>query len=242
TGHGLCIGCTEQTSKNRNCVICRQPKGPHECIQIFLTFCEAETTSVQKAHTVVYNLGKIGPDSVPRSVQKAGKKIRRVVRDIEPEDQDVARELLDAAKNLDERIYPLFLELDLANDRIAALTAQIEELQQQLKVAESQRDEIMHLPLLKEAKDEVSKERAQSARLARTVQRHLSELGSKEEENETLRGKLARRDNRISLLEKKLKLLSRTPKHPKPDDPDESLQIANSAEVLSFHTCLLHSF
>ncbi|KAJ7215299.1 hypothetical protein B0H12DRAFT_1154632 [Mycena haematopus] len=249
-GHGLCIGCSEQTFTNRNCAICRQPKGPQECIQIFLTFCEAETTPVQKAHTVAENLAKIGSETMPHSVQKAGQKIRRVVRDLESEDQDVARELLDAAKNLDERIYPLFLELELANDQIAALIAQREELRRQLKVAESREDELTHLrrsfanaqdifqqtkALLKQAKDDVSEEHAHSARLARTVQRHLSELSLKEEENEKLRAKLTRRDNRISLLEKKLKLLSRTPKPliSKPvgaNDPDESLQIDNSVE------------
>ncbi|KAF8191628.1 hypothetical protein K438DRAFT_1830843 [Mycena galopus ATCC 62051] len=245
-GHGLCIGCSENTLAKRNCAICRQPKGSKEPMQIFLTFCEAET----KAQTVLQNLGRIGPDSLPVSVQKAGKKIRRVVRDIDP-DEDVARELLDAAKNLDERIYPLFLELDLANDKIATLTSQIEELRRQLKVAESREDDITHLrrsladaqdvskqanALLKKAKDGALKEREQSSRLSRTVQRQLSDLSSKEAENEVLRAKLTRRDNRISLLEKKLKLLSRTQKHPnlKPDvasnDPDESLQIDNSAE------------
>ncbi|KAJ7891334.1 hypothetical protein B0H14DRAFT_1072844 [Mycena olivaceomarginata] len=250
-GHGLCIVCSEKTRTKRNCVICRHPKGSQESVQIFLTFAETETNPVQKAHTVIENLARIGPESMPLSVQKAGRKIRRVLRDIEPGDEDVARELLDAAKNLDERVYPLFLELDLANDKIAALTGQIEELRRQLRVAESREDEITRLrqsladdqnackqavAKLRQTKEAVLKEREQSSRLSRTVERQLSELSSKDGENEVLRGKLTRRDNRISLLEKKLKILSRTSKHPnlKPDvganDPDESLQIDNSAE------------
>ncbi|KAF7353829.1 Proteophosphoglycan ppg4 [Mycena venus] len=252
-GHGLCIVCSEKTLTKRNCVICRHPKGSQESVQIFLTFAEADSNRpVDKARVVVENLAKIGPDSMPLSVQKAGRKIRHVLRDIEPGD-DIARELLDAAKNLDERIYPLFLEFDLANDKIASLTAQIEELRQRLKVAESREDEIKRLrrsladandksnqavALAKEVKAAVLKQQGENARLSRTVQRQLSELSSKEEDNEVLRAKLTRRDNRISLLEKKLKILSRKTRHldPTPDvgaidnDPDESLQIENSAE------------
>ncbi|KAJ6551360.1 hypothetical protein B0H19DRAFT_1157341 [Mycena capillaripes] len=244
TGHGLCIVCSEKTHTKRNCVICRHPKGSQDSVQIFLTF--AETSPTDKARSVAENLSRIGPDSMPISVQKAGKKIRRALRDIEPEDE-VARELLDAARNLDERIYPLFVELDLANTQVAALTAEIEELRQQLQVAASREEETRQLrrslaeaknhynaaiALAKETQDAVLKKQDDNSRLSRTIQRQLSDMSKKEEEKDLLRAKLSRRDNRISLLEKKLKLLSRTVKHPKPDtnDPDESLQIDNSAE------------
>ncbi|KAJ7684398.1 hypothetical protein DFH06DRAFT_6138 [Mycena polygramma] len=242
-GHGLCIVCSEKTATKRNCVICRHPKGSQDSVQIFLTF--AETTYEDKARSVVENLARIGPDSMPISVQKAGRKIRRVLRDIEPEDE-VARELLDAAKNLDERIYPLFLELDLANDKIAMLNAEIQELRQQLTVAASREQEMKQLrrslaeartehktavAAVRETKELVLKERGDNARLSRAVQRQLSEITSKDGENDLLRAKLSRRDNRISLLEKKLKILSRTrPTKPDANDPDDSLQIDNSAE------------
>ncbi|KAJ7491055.1 hypothetical protein FB451DRAFT_630243 [Mycena latifolia] len=244
-GHGLCIACSDQTYSDPKCVICRKPKGFQESVQIFLTF--AESNPVDKAHAVVDNLGRIGPDSMAVSVQKAGRKIRHAIRDIEPGD-DVARELLEAAKNLDERIAPVFLELEIANDRIAALTAEIEELRQQLKAAESRENEMKQvrrslakaqaeykaaLGMAEKTKNVALKDRADNERLSRTLQRQLSELSGKEEQNDTLREKLKRRDNRISLLEKKLKILSRAVKHPKPDtnEPDESLQIDNSAEV-----------
>ncbi|KAJ7778795.1 hypothetical protein DFH07DRAFT_876416 [Mycena maculata] len=243
-GHGLCIVCSEKTLQKRNCAICRHPKGFQDPVQIFLTF--AESSPVDKAHSVIDNLTRIGPETMPISVQKAGRKIRHVMRDIDPED-DIARELLEAAKNLDERIYPLFLDLDLANDKVAMLTAEIEELRQELKVAESKDDEMKELRRsLAESRTETRstlavaaknkavalKERDENARLSRAVQRQLSDLTSKEEENAILHAKLTRRDNRISLLEKKLKVLSRTVQHPRPDenDPDESLQIDNSAE------------
>ncbi|KAJ7118984.1 hypothetical protein C8R44DRAFT_982691 [Mycena epipterygia] len=243
-GHGLCITCSEKTSSKPNCAICRHPKGYQESVQIFLTF--AECSPADKAHSVAENLMRIGTDSMPISVQKAGRKIRHVMRDLGPED-DVARELLDAAKNLDERIYPLFLELDIANDKIAMLNAEIHDLRRQLKEVESREDEMKQLrrsvakakveyqtavAMAETAKDAALKERADNSRLSRTVQRQLSELSTKEEQNTLLRAKLTRRDNRISLLDKKLKILSRAVKHPKPDthDPDESLQIDNSAE------------
>ncbi|KAJ7042023.1 hypothetical protein C8F04DRAFT_1252497 [Mycena alexandri] len=206
----------------------------------------AETTPEDKARAVVENLTRIGPDSMPISVQKAGRKIRHALRDIESDDE-IARELLDAAKNLDERIFPLFLELDLANDRIATLNIEIEELRRQLKVAASREEEMKQLrrslaaakseyktavSVAERAKDSVLQERADNARLSRTIQRQLSELSTKEGENDALRAKLSRRDNRISLLDKKLKVVSRTLKYPKPDtdNPDDSLQVDNSAE------------
>ncbi|KAJ7700824.1 hypothetical protein B0H17DRAFT_212645 [Mycena rosella] len=243
-GHGLCIVCSEKTVSKPKCVICRHPKGSQESIQIFLTF--GESSPADKAHAVVDNLARIGTDSMPISVQKAGRKIRHAMRDIEPGD-DVARELLDAAKNLDERIYPLFLELDLANDKILALTTEIEVLRQQLRAAEAREDEIKRLrrsvakanndykaalSVAEKTKDVALKERAESARLGHAVQRQLSELSAKDEQITVLRAKLTRRENRVSLLEKKLKVVSRAAKHPKTEnDPDESLQIDHSAEV-----------
>ncbi|KAJ7932685.1 hypothetical protein B0H13DRAFT_767418 [Mycena leptocephala] len=187
-GHGLCIVCSEQTLTKPNCVICRQPKRSLEPVQIFLTF--AETSPSDKAHSVVENLNRIGPDSMPISVQKAGRKIRHVLRDIEPEDEvavspesntatqllsaePAQQELLDAAKNLDERIYPLFLELDLANDTIATLNVEIQELRRQLKVAAFQEAEMKQLRRsLTEAKTEY---KAAVALVAKTKEAVLKE-------------------------------------------------------------------
>ncbi|KAK7024043.1 Proteophosphoglycan ppg4 [Favolaschia claudopus] len=239
-GHGLCLVCTEKTSSKRNCVICRHPKGSQELVQIYLTFAEA----TDKSQALIGDLESISPNSVPLSVQKAGQKLRDALQDSDRVDEDdVTRHLLlDAAKNLEERIYPLFIELDLANDRIAAMTAQIEELRRQLKVAESKEDEIKHLrrmltntqtaytkasALERETHEALAVEKERTARLDRTVQRQISELSAREDESDALRAKVARRDKRLSLLEKKLKLLTRTPK---PNDPDDSLQIDNSAE------------
>ncbi|KAJ7611718.1 hypothetical protein FB45DRAFT_315057 [Roridomyces roridus] len=242
-GHGLCIVCSEKTQQKRNCAICRHPKGPQEPIQIYLTLADP----VDKAHSVVDSLARIGPDSLPISVQKAGRKIRKVVRDVEPED-DVMKELLAAAKNLDERVFPLFMDLDLANDKIANLTCEIDTLRAQLKAAEAKDDDIKqlqssladsraetraHLATAEKNKGVALKERAENAKLGRAVTRHLSELSEKQEENAVLRAKLTRRDTRISLLEKKLKVVSRTKqplKGDKSNDPDESLQVENSAE------------
>ncbi|KAJ6630259.1 hypothetical protein B0H10DRAFT_1774771, partial [Mycena sp. CBHHK59/15] len=237
TGHGLCIVCSERTHSKPRCAICRHPKGSLEPVQIYLTF--GESTPADKAKSVADNLGRIDADSLPVSVQKAGRKIRHVMRDIQPDDA-IARELLDAAKNLDERIYPLFLELDLANDRIAALNAEIQELRRQLTAAESRADEIKQIRrTLAETKECVLKEQGQNSRLSRTVQRQLADLETKEQENTQLLAKVTKREKRILLLEKKLKILSRVAKHPKPDadDPDESLQVENFAAVGESFCC-----
>ncbi|KAJ7144969.1 hypothetical protein C8R43DRAFT_1130386 [Mycena crocata] len=240
-GHGLCIKCSASAATNAKCAICRKPKGSQIPVQIYLT--PADTSPVGKAHSVVDNLTRISVDSVPISVEKAGRKIRRVMKDLDPED-GVVRELLDAARNLDERIYPLFLQLEFANEHIATLTAEIEELQRQLKVAEAKEDDMKQLrrsiaearteqraalSLAEKNKNVALKEREDNSRLNRTIHRHLSDISSKEEEIALLRAKLTRRENRVSLLEKKLKLVSRTVKQPQPNaDPDESLQIDNS--------------
>ncbi|KAJ7184528.1 hypothetical protein C8R46DRAFT_462353 [Mycena filopes] len=242
-GHGLCVVCTEKTATKRNCAICRHPKGSQEPVQIYMNF--SETTP---ARAVLENLTRIGPDSLPISVQKAGRKIRHALQDIESGDE-VVRELLDAAKNLDERIAPLFVELDLAKEKMTAMTTEIEELRRKLQAAAARENEIKQLRrslamaesqcknavgVAEQATDSLLKERADNARLGRTIQRHLIDLHAKEQENELLRAKLARRDNRISLLEKKIKVVSRTVKHPPkadPDNADESLQIDNSIQI-----------
>ncbi|KAJ7221588.1 hypothetical protein GGX14DRAFT_670359 [Mycena pura] len=253
-GHGLCIACSAKTHKKPDCVTCRRPKGGQEPIRIYITLAES---SGGAAHSVVDKLKKIGPESVALSVQKAGKKIRHAMKDLEA---DVAHDLLAAAKDLDERIYPLFQELELARDQIATQNAHIQELQQ---VVESGEDEIKQLRRsLKNAKvhesaavflaekAEKAKDafQAENVKLNRTVQRQLSDLAAKENEDALLRAKLTRRDdkltrreNRISVLEKKLKLLSRSAKHPKPEenDPDESLQIDKTADVRDYFSPII---
>jgi hypothetical protein len=189
-------------------------------VQIFLTF--AENNPVAQAPEAAENLRRDGSDSMPTGVQKAGRKLRHAMRDLEPFAVSRSwrlqlrtalhvreqRRLLNAANNLDELVYPLFLELDQLNEK----TAEIEELRRQLKIVERREEDIGQLRrslaetkaenevarnMIQTARDVVVKERAENARLSCTVQRQLSELNTKEEENALLRAKLTKRDNRV---------------------------------------------
>ncbi|KAJ7063644.1 hypothetical protein C8F01DRAFT_1133791 [Mycena amicta] len=242
-GHGLCIACTAKTHANPNCVICRKPKKGKEPIQIYLTIVDANP--LERALSVTENLGKIDGDAAPASLQKAGIKIRQAIRTLQPNDT-VARELLEAAKNLDERISPTFTELKAVN---ANLIEEAQNLREQLKMAQSQAGEIRQLrKSLSEAeqrhkksaasaerrKAAVETEKDENARLNRVIVQQDSVVAEKEAEVDKLRAKIERRDNRVTVLEKKLKIMSRqAAKRSRPDenDADESLQIEHSAEV-----------
>ncbi|CAK5264009.1 unnamed protein product [Mycena citricolor] len=202
----------------------------------------AETTN--EAQSVTQSLDMIGPQSMAMTIQKGGKKIERVVASI-PEDQ-----IDEGYVELDERLAPLASELELMKNRCIEQAEEMVELRRRLQEQETKAAEV---PLLRQsvaaarsdwqvavqertqATAVLSRERAENARLQQAVQTQVAGVRAKEEEVEKLQGKLTRRDKRLALLEKKLKVLTRTMKHPRTapaEDPDDSLQIENSVEIV----------
>ncbi|KAF7323309.1 Proteophosphoglycan ppg4 [Mycena chlorophos] len=241
-GHGLCVSCTEQTAAQPTCAICRKLKGRKEPIQAFLTL--VDPNPLERALNVAEGLGKIGVDAPPESLRKAGGKIRGAVRHLRGSaGEEVAKELLDAARDLDERLSPMFAEL---KDTNAELMEEVEDLREQLEESEAQMQEIetlketivgmeeKHKKIASAAerrKAALATERTENARFSKMLEEQDQVVAAQDAEMEELRAKLERRDNKIALLEKKLKVMSRQAvKRPRPenDDPDESLQIEYS--------------
>ncbi|KAF7323461.1 Proteophosphoglycan ppg4 [Mycena chlorophos] len=207
-GHGLCVSCTEQTAAQPTCAICRKPKGRKEPIQAFLTL--VDPNPLERALNVAEGLGKIGVDAPPESLRKAGGKIRG------------AKELLDAARDLDERLSPILEESEAQMQEIETLKETIVGMEEKHKKIASAAER---------RKAALATERTENARFSKMLEEQDQVVAAQDAEMEELRAKLERRDNKIALLEKKLKVMSRQAvKRPRPenDDPDESLQIEYS--------------
>ncbi|KAF7294600.1 hypothetical protein MIND_00996600 [Mycena indigotica] len=216
-----------------------------DLMDIYLTLVDP-ASPLERATSVTENLGKINGDTAPASLQKAGAKIRQAAKGLGASDA-VAQELLEAAKNLEERISPLFTELKDAN---TTLLEEVQDLREQLLAVERQRHEIKQLKRslteidqkykkaaasAERRKAAVASEKDENSRLSCVIAEQDEVVAEKENEAEQLRAKIERRNNRISVLEKKLKVMSRqAAKRSRSDeneDPDESLQIEYSFEV-----------
>ncbi|KAF5386641.1 hypothetical protein D9615_002038 [Tricholomella constricta] len=178
-GHGFCEKCLERTSQQRNCPVCRHPKADQEPHRIFLTF--AESTAGKKPLTVAEGLDMISAETPAISLRRAGRKIREEAK--VAADGRASRDLLDAARRLEDRLYPLLSDLESERAKNASLLEETESLKAKLAETVSTQAQVLHLEnklnemeenykvavaLAEEAKNHVVHERDERLRLNQT--------------------------------------------------------------------------
>ncbi|KAF9464516.1 hypothetical protein BDZ94DRAFT_1190793 [Collybia nuda] len=238
-GHGFCMSCLTKTRNQRVCAVCRSRKGGDEPRQIYASFVEDDTTPEEKARAVTAGLDKIDVTSPATSIERAGRKIKNVSRHV---DEETARELVEAARNLEERVLPLYSELELEQAEKTALREQVEDLKRRLGEMETLDKQVIQLQkkiqderlkhekataLGNEERKHAIREMDENARLNKVVQRQQRKLEAKEEEIQQVQNEVSEKEKKIGLLTRKLRALSKQGKKPRlnPQDPDESLQI-----------------
>lgn len=234
-GHGLCENCLRRTRSDPTCAFCRQPKGiPH---QIFLNF--SEPTADEKATTLADGLDRMDANSPAVSLERASRKLKDVVRHV---DADTANNLLEAARNLEERILPLSTMLELQRADNAAYQKQIASLEGKLKQTESLDGKVSRLRVrLGEAEknyetaaslaEKVAKRAAakqdEIGRLKESLERYRHALKNKDEEVQRTKAALELKETQVRLLNTKLKALAKSGSRPRirTEDPDASLLV-----------------
>ncbi|KAF8643571.1 hypothetical protein AX16_008959 [Volvariella volvacea WC 439] len=215
-GHGFCSKCCPQI---RHCSICRQPIKPDDRRHVYITFLDPTLTpNEQRAQFVKEKLDSIDSGSPITSVEKAGKKIRKVV-ELDKEgpgsiDPSIAQGLLDAAKSLDERISPLRELESLKKQALldararTALEAEVSRLQWELDESTAKR-----LETIERHKVVMSEERQNYIQL--------------QKEYTSLNENLKKLEKEYNLKKAKLKTLAKATRHTSPDlhDPDASLHV-----------------
>ncbi|KAF8894839.1 hypothetical protein BD779DRAFT_1503214 [Infundibulicybe gibba] len=238
-GHGLCLDCTNAVRSNPLCAICRKPKGKVEPRQIYITI--VGSTIEERAKNVSDRLDMIDTETPAISIERAGRKLKDIGKYLPP-GSCVATELLEAADNLQKRLFPVFSDLERERKERTVLESQIDSLRDKIKVTESlgarnlalesqlriaRKDFEAALSATGKAKDHTLKQQEEVERLKITTQRQSGKITSQEQEIQQLQLSLEDREKQINLLKKKLKALAKSTKQPKFDihDPDASLQV-----------------
>lgn len=130
------------------------------------------------------------------------------------------RELLEAAKNLEERIHPLFLQLEYEKARNLSLEHQLKEMSHKSKandvelrrvktqLADTRKDYEAAVSVAEQAKNCVLREREENARMYRRLQKHSPALAQAEADKLKLQDSLKERDKEVRLSDAKLSVAS----------------------------------
>ncbi|CAA7260897.1 unnamed protein product [Cyclocybe aegerita] len=214
-GHWLCRVCTEHVDfrKKSVCQECKQSIGiPH---RIYL---HLDDLIEQQASEVVAGLRKINMDTPAASVERAAGKIRRMHKQSDG-DPETSKALLDATKELEERIAPLY-------SKWAAVKRENDDLVTRLQALEAANQHYQETS--KKARQIARHEREESERLGKRAEGYRLMLREKDTEIMDLQKELEEREKKMGLLNTKLKALTKTGRHQRPpihNSPDTSLRI-----------------
>ncbi|KAF8061750.1 hypothetical protein FPV67DRAFT_1510176 [Lyophyllum atratum] len=246
-GHGFCHLCLQHLAKHlaatrkiAKCCVCRRVlEVGEEPQRIYITFMEPEAA---KPISVVDGLRQIDIETPAGSILRAAKKIRQEARTA---DDRTLKSLLNAARELEQRLYPLRAELECEREEMATvlddrdylkirteeMRSEVTDLRNQLHDAKANLEAA--LAVAEEAADIGLRAQRERARSDQTIQRYRRARDNKEKELEMARNSLEQKDKQIHILNTKLKILAKQVKQAKrTEDPDDSLQIERPAEVI----------
>jgi len=218
-GHKWCSSCSKKHKSDPLCGECRQPKGkPH---RIYL---DLEDLVDDQVVLVSDGLNAINMDSSPSDIEAFNCTVRKL-RQKPNTDPEISRVLLEAVKDLKERVAPLVERCSELRNSNEALTRQVQDLQSQIKISKE---------VLKKAKVNTQTERDEVKRLHLAVARQRAATEVVMTDKKQLEAKVEQQDKEIKLLNTKLKALSKKPK-PKSthnvEDPDSSFQVESKTEL-----------
>jgi len=201
------------------CGECRQPKGkPH---RIYL---DLEELVDEQVASVADGLNTINMESAPPDIENLNLAVRKL-RQKPNTDPAVSKVLLEAAKDLKERLAPSaerYSELKNLNE---ALNRQLEDLQSQIIISSDK---------LKKAKLSVQTEKEETKRLRLVVDRQRIAKEEAVTDNKEMQAKLEAKDKEIKLLNTKLKALSKKQNVKSTrgvEDSDSSFQVESKTEL-----------
>ncbi|TFK32586.1 hypothetical protein BDQ12DRAFT_739277 [Crucibulum laeve] len=239
-GHGMCNSCIANTHNDPLCAVCRTPKVGllEEPRHVYPYFEEAPLEDRIKHLTDTLNY--IQEDSPSTVVETCGRKIRGITECFDQSTLHIT-ELLDVAKNLDERLSPLHTNLKRTKHENYSLLTRIDELTSALRRTESLSEEIVRL------ERNSREERKKLKMMKSTLEKAVAHTKRKEEENANLRAQcglqqttiqirdkelaglqasVQARDNEIRLLKTKIRGIRKTKVKPIPaQNPDDSLLV-----------------
>ncbi|KAL0947718.1 hypothetical protein HGRIS_013803 [Hohenbuehelia grisea] len=139
-GHGFCVGCNTEIVSKKVCPICNAPKKQGDAHAIFASFI---VSPAEKVAQVVEGLGQIDDNTPSGSVKKAGKKIRDALA-AKPSEDTIAQ-LLSVAEGLEERIYPVYAQVEALTGENKTLKAEAKELRKKCQEAAARKEKLKQL-------------------------------------------------------------------------------------------------
>jgi len=222
TGHGFCKECLDENARTArsiyneaSCGSCRAPTGDHEPHPIFATF--AEYSVEERADYVIKGLDKIDETSPASSVEKAGRKIREVEKMLQLDATTSVRtypmthsnsrtdvswktqkKLLRAAQTLDQRVTPLFAELERIKKDNEIMRDALKESKIDLEVTELlQRDVDELSELLYDAQKSLASEKEENNWLVIASRRQAAQIAEKDVRIRELEGLVEKQEKKV---------------------------------------------
>ncbi|KAH8832651.1 hypothetical protein DL96DRAFT_1582916 [Flagelloscypha sp. PMI_526] len=238
-GHCFCRTCLQSDSGSNNCAVCRKPKGKAKLGTPLFPY-----TVDTSPEAVIAELACLDSSSSVSAVRRATKGFQRIIR---LEGGHII-DLLNASKDLSERLEPAFAKLDSVTSENKDLKSRIADLQRKVVDFQADASQFKESSISlraakqdrKEALEEAQRNHSHAEILRTKVKRRDEALKSQasglnilKQENESLQKALRAEKKRSALLARQLK----SPKAKGPDTPtseneDESLIIERSADLV----------
>ncbi|KAJ3809068.1 hypothetical protein F5876DRAFT_66780 [Lentinula aff. lateritia] len=256
-GHGFCETCTTSLDKTRTCPSCRQPRKKANIHKVYFTLPEEQESAIDvrsQTEALARSMINIHSSSTLSSVDRAVDGLKKLSGLLKV-DAETASKLLGVAKDMEERLRPIFFQLQLERDEKYTLQEKVNLWQHRITQVEASEVEVARLKKeLERAKRATQAIVAENCRLTKQLEAEVTESEKLRKDVIDERRLTKERDELVQQLEreledagkqaclanKKLKVLPRSSNRiPVADIADDSL-IVESAVLNVSSTVPLH--
>ncbi|KAH7880062.1 uncharacterized protein C8R40DRAFT_1084234 [Lentinula edodes] len=240
-GHGFCETCTTSLDKTRTCPTCREPRKKANIHKIYFTLPEEQENAIDvqsQAQALARSMANIHSSSTSSSIDRVVDGLKKFSGRLEV-DAETASKLLGVAKDMKDRLQPIFFQLQLERDEKRNLQQKVNLWQHRVTQVEASEVEVARLKKeLENAKRAKLGMVAENCRLTKRLEAEVTEseklrkdviderrlTKERDELVQQLERELENAGKQAGLTNKKLKVLARSSNRmPAANSADDSL-------------------
>ncbi|KAJ4493318.1 hypothetical protein C8R41DRAFT_326058 [Lentinula lateritia] len=177
-GHGFCETCTTSLEKTRTCPSCREPRKKANIHKIYFTLPEEQENAIDvqsQSQTLARSMTNIHPSSTLSSVDRVVEGLKKFSGKLGV-DAETASNLLGVAKDMEERLRPIFFQFQLERDEKRTLQEKVNLWQHRVTQVEASEVEVAKLKKeLERAKRANQGMAAENCRLTKRLEAEVTE-------------------------------------------------------------------
>ncbi|KIK59184.1 hypothetical protein GYMLUDRAFT_685752 [Collybiopsis luxurians FD-317 M1] len=125
-GHGFCGTCTRSLGKYKQCPSCRQPRYKSQLHKLFITPAETAVDVERQAQSLMKLMTNLRPNSEYSSAQEVADGMKNMTGKLKNTNEAVANKLLSVAKDMQDRLLPIYFVMQLEHDEKRALRNKVD--------------------------------------------------------------------------------------------------------------------